>query len=220
MKVPIYNQQAGKVGEVDLPVALFEVKPSEHLIAEAVRVQLSNARPGLANTKTRGEVRGGGKKPWKQKGTGRARAGSNRSPIWRHGGVTFGPKSNRNWNLKMNRTAKTKALLMALSDKVSNQKLFVVDKVEFPEAKTKLAAKFVSDFGKALAFGKKQLLIVPNGHHVLVRTLRNIPAISTISAKNLNIVEIIKNNEVILLQEALTVMEDTFRKQMSKGAKI
>jgi large subunit ribosomal protein L4 len=141
MKVPIYNQQAGKVGEVDLPVALFEVKPSEHLIAEAVRVQLSNARPGHANTKTRGEVRGGGKKPWKQKGTGRARAGSNRSPIWRHGGVTFGPKSNRNWNLKMNRTAKTKALLMALSDKVSNQKLFVVDKVEFPEAKTKLAVE-------------------------------------------------------------------------------
>src|SRR6185503_8469352 len=127
MKVPVYNQKAETVGEVDLNPKIFEVKPSLHLMAEAVRVQQANARKGLAHTKTRGEVSGGGKKPWKQKGTGRARVGSTRSPIWRHGGVTFGPRSNRNWELKINKKAKTKALFMSLSDKAKDGKLIVID---------------------------------------------------------------------------------------------
>src|SRR2546430_17130980 len=103
MKTPLYNQKAEKVGDIELNAKIFEIKSSLHLVTEAVRTQASNARKGLANTKTRGEVSGGGKKPWKQKGTGRARAGSNRSPIWRHGGITFGPTSARNWTLKMNK---------------------------------------------------------------------------------------------------------------------
>src|SRR5262245_24267265 len=126
MKVPVYNQKAESVGEIDLNAKIFGVKPSLHLMAESVRVQLSNARKGLAHTKTRGEVSGGGKKPWKQKGTGRARVGSTRSPIWRHGGVTFGPRSNRNWELKINKQAKRKALFMSLSDKASDGKLIII----------------------------------------------------------------------------------------------
>ncbi len=91
MKTNLYNQKGETIGDVELNPKIFEVKPNEHLLAEAVRIQLSNSRQGTSNTKTRGEVSGGGKKPWKQKGTGRARAGSSRSPIWRHGGITFGP---------------------------------------------------------------------------------------------------------------------------------
>src|SRR3954467_8272437 len=105
MKTSVYNQKAEVVGDIELNDAIYALKPNIHLLAEAVRIQAANARKGLAHTKTRGEVSGGGKKPWKQKGTGRARVGSIRSPIWRHGGVTFGPRSNRNWELKINKKA-------------------------------------------------------------------------------------------------------------------
>ncbi len=214
MKVQVYNQQAQVVGDIELVPALFELKPNPHLMAESVRVQLSNARTGLAHTKTRGEVRGGGKKPWKQKGTGRARAGSIRSPLWRHGGVTFGPRSDRNWSLKINRTAKTKALLMALSDKVSSGKFLVVDKIEFADLKTKLGAGFVKDFTKALNLGKKQLLLLPDARNNLMRVFRNIPSVQVVSAKNLNIVDLLKNADIIALKDSIKVLEETFKREI------
>src|SRR5436190_15169179 len=123
MKISVYNQKAEVIGDIELNDKIYAVKPTLHLLAEAVRVQAANARKGLANTKTRGEVSGGGKKPWKEKGTGRARVGSTRSPIWRHGGVTFGPRSKRNWELKINKKAKTKALFMSWSDKAKDGKI-------------------------------------------------------------------------------------------------
>ena len=137
MKTTVYNQKGESVGEVELNSKIFEVKPNMHLLAEAVRIQQSNSRSGNANTKTRGEVSGGGKKPWKQKGTGRARAGSTRSPIWRHGGVTFGPRANQNWELKINKKAKTKALFMSLSDKAKNGSVIVIDQIALDQPKTK-----------------------------------------------------------------------------------
>src|SRR5204862_1502835 len=131
--------------DIELNDKIYAVKPTLHLLAEAVRVQASNARKGLANTKTRGEVSGGGKKPWKQKGTGRARVGSIRSPIWRHGGITFGPTSDRNWELKMNKKAKTKALFMSLSDKAKNNRFIVIDQISFEQPKTKEFVKVLAD---------------------------------------------------------------------------
>src|SRR6185295_4590416 len=129
MKTSLYNQKGEVIGDVELNSKIFEVKPNMHLLAEAVRISQRNSRNGIAHTKTRGEVSGGGKKPWKQKGTGRARVGSSRTPIWRHGGITFGPRSNRNWELKMNKKAKTQALFMSLSDKAKENQFIVIDQI-------------------------------------------------------------------------------------------
>lgn len=219
MKLPLYNQQAEKTGEVEVNSNIFGLKPNKHLMAEAVRVLMSNARTGLAHTKTRGDVRGGGKKPWKQKGTGKARAGSNRSPIWRHGGVTFGPRSNRNWSLKLNRKANTQALLMSLSDKVAGNKAFVVDKLEFPALKTKHGAEFVKAFEKTLSFGKRVLVVVPDGRSPLAKVFRNIPKTDVLSAKALNILDILKATDMVVLQDSLEVLNQTFKRAAEEKAK-
>ena len=213
MKVPVYNQKAEIVGDVELSSKIFEVKPKAHLLAEAARVQMSNARKGLANSKTRGEVRGGGKKPWKQKGTGRARAGSIRSPLWRHGGVTFGPRSNRNWELKLNKKAKKQALFMTLSDKAQEKKFVVVEKLELPAIKTREMAGILKDFrSKISELGKKQLLIVAKKDENLLKSVRNIPDIQTIFSIFLNVVDVIKADGVIALKESLPVIEKTYLK--------
>jgi large subunit ribosomal protein L4 len=213
MKVPLYNQEAEVVGELDLNSKIYEVKPSMHLMAESVRVQQSSARVGLAHTKTRGEVSGGGKKPWKQKGTGRARAGSTRSPIWRHGGITFGPRSNRNWELKINKKAKTKALYMSLSDKAKEGKLIVVDKIVLEPVKTKAFAKIMTGFKtKISGMGKKTLFVVPQSDPSLVRASRNLEHLKPVVASTLNIVDVLKADTLFVLKDSLNVIEKTYLK--------
>lgn len=216
MKVPVYNQKAEVVGEVELNSKIFEIKPKEHLLAEAVRIQLSNARTGTAHTKTRGEVRGGGKKPWKQKGTGRARVGSIRSPLWRHGGITFGPRSNRNWELKLNKKAKTQALFMALSDKAKENGFIVVDRIELPAIKTKTVVDIIGSFKKAIKdLGRKQLLVLPKKDEKLLKSARNIPSIESIFANSLNVVSVIKADSIIALKDSLPVIGKTYLKKAS-----
>jgi large subunit ribosomal protein L4 len=219
MKVSVYNQEGKTVGEVELSAKLFEVKPNEHLMAESVRVQQSNARLGLAHTKTRGEVRGGGKKPWKQKGTGRARAGSIRSPLWRKGGVTFGPRSNRNWELKINKKAKTKALAMALSDKAAHGKVIVVDAITMPEVKTRTFTTILKSLQTSVKdLGKKTLILVPTGKSGVVRASRNIPTCTPMPAKTLNIVSVVNADWLLVLKDSLPVLEQTFTaKTVEKG---
>src|SRR5712664_637894 len=136
LRIPVFSLEHEPVGEIELPASIATQPARDHLLFEVVKMQLANRRAGTAATKTRGEVRGGGKKPWKQKGTGRARAGSTRSPIWRHGGVTFGPRANQNWELKINKKAKTQALFMALSDKAKENQFIVIDQISI-EPKTK-----------------------------------------------------------------------------------
>ncbi len=217
MKVSVYNQQGQVVGNVDLNDKLFAVAPEKHLLAEAVRIQQSNSRLGLAHTKTRGEVRGGGKKPWKQKGTGRARAGSIRSPLWRHGGVTFGPRSNRNWELKLNKKSKVKALAMALTDKVQEKRLYVIDEISLTENKTRHVAGMFKELGKNLeGFGKKHLLVVQSGRQGVVRASRNLANCTPVSASTLNLLEIMKADDVIVLKGALEVLDKTFVKEVRK----
>ena len=212
MKVAVYNQKAEPVGEIELNAKIFDVKPSLHLMAEAVRVQQANARKGLAHTKTRGEVSGGGRKPWKQKGTGRARVGSTRSPIWRHGGVTFGPRSTRNWELKINKKAKTKALFMSLSDKAKDGKLFVIDSIKLEPVKTKEFVKLLGAIDKVHKLGKKQLFLMPRKHDELVRASRNIPFFMPILASSLNIVDVMSADNLVVLKDALAVIEKTYLK--------
>src|SRR5204862_3545370 len=129
MPTPLYNQTGEKVGQVDLDQKVFGLKPKAAVIEQAIATILTNRRQPLAHTKTKGEVRGGGRKPWQQKGTGRARHGSIRSPQWKGGGVIFGPRSNRNYFKKMNVTAKRQALLMALSDKAQHDRLVLVNDI-------------------------------------------------------------------------------------------
>lgn len=213
MKVPVYNQNAEAIGEVELNSKIFEVKPSLHLMSESVRVQASNARKGLANTKNRGEVSGGGKKPWKQKGTGRARAGSNRSPLWRGGGVTFGPTSDRNWELKINKKAKTKALFMSLSDKAKDGKLIIIDNLKLETPKTKEFVKILAAFDKALkGIGKKQMFLLPAKDESLVRASRNLPAINPTFAASLNITDVLKADTMLVMKDSLAVIEKTYLK--------
>ncbi len=210
MKISVYNQKAEVVGEIELNDKIYGIKPSLHLLAETVRIQASNARKGLANTKTRGEVSGGGKKPWKQKGTGRARVGSTRSPIWRHGGITFGPTSDRNWSLKINKKAKTKALFMSLSDKVTDGKLIIVEGMDVENAKTKNFVQIMSSFVGKL--GKKQLLVMPKKQDGLVRASRNIPHLTSTLATSLNVTDILKADTCVILKESLAVIEKTYLK--------
>jgi large subunit ribosomal protein L4 len=215
MKISVYNQKAEVVGEIDLNDKIFAVKPTLHLMAEAVRIQASNARKGLANTKTRGEVSGGGKKPWKQKGTGRARAGSTRSPIWRHGGVTFGPTSDRNWSLKINKKAKTKALFMSLSDKANDGKLIVLEGLNLEAAKTKQFVEIMKSFETKLenGLGKKQLLVMAKKDDSLVRASRNIPNLFSSLATSLNITDILKADTMVILKDSIAVIEKTYLKE-------
>lgn len=220
MKTTLYNQNAEAVGEVELNSRIFEVKPSRHLLAEAVRVQQNNGRQGTSSTKTRGEVRGGGKKPWKQKGTGRARAGSTRSPIWRHGGVTFGPRANQNWELKMNKKAKSKALFMSLSDKAGSNQFIVIDSIVLDQPKTKQFSKVLTFFQKGLKdMGKKKLFLIPRSDANLARACRNIPSVTPILASSLNIVDVLKADTIMVLKDSLAVIEKTYLKNSKSKAK-
>ncbi len=220
MKIQVYNQNAESVGEIEVSDKIFAVKPSLHLMAESVRAQANNARKGLANTKTRGEVSGGGKKPWKQKGTGRARAGSTRSPIWRHGGVTFGPTSDRNWSVKINKKAKTKALFMSLSDKARDGKFIVIEGINLEKAKTKEFIKIMQAFHTKLnVLGNKQMMVLPKKDESLVRASRNLPEVTSVLATSLNITDILKTDSMLVLKDSLQVIEKTYLKDSAKAVK-
>jgi large subunit ribosomal protein L4 len=154
-KLPVYNLKAEKTKEAELNPAVFGVKVKESLVHQVMVAQMANSRVAIAHTKTKGEVRGGGKKPWKQKGTGRARHGSSRSPIWVGGGITFGPRSNRNFSLKINKKMKTKALFMCLSDKLNEKLLVIIDKLSLTDGKTKEIVGVVKSFRDILTLKEK-----------------------------------------------------------------
>jgi len=154
-KIKIYNQKAEEVGDLKLSDKVFGVKTNEALVHQAYVTQMSNERQVLAHTKDRSEVRGGGRKPWRQKGTGRARAGSRRSPIWIGGGVTFGPRSDRNFKKKINKKMRQKALLMVLSDKATNDNLLVLNRIDAKGYKTKAIDEMLGNLENILEKGAK-----------------------------------------------------------------
>ena len=217
MKTNVYNQKGDVVGEIELNSKIFEVKPNTHLLAEAVRISQANSRQGGGHTKTRGEVRGGGKKPWKQKGTGRARVGSIRSPIWRHGGITFGPRSNRNWELKINKKAKTAALFMTLSDKAKENQFIIVDQIVLEQPKTKEFVSVLKDLRfKIKDLSQKQLWILPKKDDKLMRSSRNLQSVNSVLANSLNILDVLKADSIIALKDSFGVIEKTYLKQKDK----
>lgn len=206
--VKLYNQQGTVVGDLTLDASLFGVKPDAALVHEAAIAQKANSREAIAHTKDRGEVAGTGKKPWKQKGTGRARAGSRRSPIWVGGGITFGPTNARNFSLKMNRKARRKALAMVLSDKLASDRFVAIDSLKLPASKTKEMSNILKKLPMA---GKKTIIIVEPGNTSAVRATRNLPRISTIAATSLNVVDLLAYDCVLASKEAIEVLTKTYK---------
>lgn len=206
MIVDLYNQKKDKVGKLELPDKIFAVKFNPDLVHQTYVAQISNARKVIAHAKGRGEVSGGGRKPWVQKGTGRARHGSTRSPLWKGGGVTFGPTKDRNFSKKINKKAKQKALFMMLSNKVSDQELFVLDKLEIAEAKTKEMNKILINFSD----GKKTLIVLPEKQENILRSTKNLPDIKTSLADSLNVSDLLNYKYILMPQKAIEVIEKTY----------
>jgi large subunit ribosomal protein L4 len=215
IKVKIYNQKAESTGEMNLDEKVFAVEANQDLLHQAVTTQRNNSRQVLAHTKSRSEVRGGGKKPWRQKGTGRARAGSTRSPIWIGGGITFGPTKDRNFSQKINLKMKRKAILMALSDKIKNNAMAVVDKFDFNDFKTKEGDKMIESFEtKVFKQDKRRsvLILDDKKNEKLKNSLRNLEGVEVINLDNINIVQLLKKRELMLSEEALQVIAKRYNK--------
>jgi large subunit ribosomal protein L4 len=188
--------------EPTLNEMIFGAKPRTHLLHQAVVMQLANRRTGSAATKSKGFVSGGGKKPWRQKGTGRARAGSIRSPIWVGGGTVFGPQS-RDYSYRMPRTARREALLSALSLKKRESKLIVVDKLELEQAKTKLMVRALAELKVASA-----LLVIPQADAKIERSARNLPKVKVLRVEGLNVYDLLRYEHLILTDDALKILQE------------
>jgi large subunit ribosomal protein L4 len=207
MQVEVYNANKEVIGKATLPAKVFGLDFNPDLVKQAVDAQIANGRLTLAHTKDRSEVRGGGRKPWRQKGTGRARHGSNRSPIWIGGGVTFGPTKERNFSKRINKKAKTKALLMALSSKAKDKEIIVLDK--FEGAKTKDLDKLLNTL-----LGDKRrsvLLVTPESNASLGKASRNIQKMEVIDAKSLNVVDVLKYKNIVLIKDAIKTIESHYK---------
>ncbi|MFA6525284.1 MAG: 50S ribosomal protein L4 [Patescibacteria group bacterium] len=209
-KVAVYNQEGKTVGEIELPAQIFGVKINPELVQEAVVRQQANKRQVLAHTKGRSEVRGGGRKPWAQKGTGRARQGSIRSPLWIGGGITFGPTNERNFSKQMNRKAKKKALFMVLSDRAQDEKVVVVDSLKLPEIKTKVLVGIIN---KLPVKNSKTLVIVPETDKVITKSANNLPLVETCQADNLNIIQVMNAEYLLIAKDSITKMQKTYFKK-------
>lgn len=206
-ELKLYSLEGKEVGTLPVSDSLFAVEPKESVIHQAILAQEANSRVTLAHTKDRSEVSGGGKKPWKQKGTGRARHGSTRSPIWVGGGVAHGPRNDRNFSVKLNKKTKRTALAMVLTDKVKDGAFVAVENYDIPEAKTKFAAKM----RKVLPGAEKNtLVILTTGDAIMRRALQNVPKTKSIYAHSLNVRDIAKYRNVIASQAAIQVMAETF----------
>ncbi|OGD10780.1 MAG: 50S ribosomal protein L4 [Candidatus Aminicenantes bacterium RBG_13_62_12] len=201
-KVQVIDANGQKTGEVALPAAVFRYPVKEHLLYEAAVNALANRRRGTAATKTRGMVSGGGRKPWKQKGTGRARAGSNRSPLWRKGGTVFGPQP-RDFGYDLPKQARRNALRSALSLKASEKQLLILDKIELREAKTKEAAKLLRGLQLDSA-----LIVDRSSNRNLFRAVRNIPGSRVLEPKELTAYDVLKHTWLVFTEPAFdTLME-------------
>lgn len=212
METIVYNQQGEKVGTYDLPERVFGVPHKDSVVHQAMRVQLGNARQVIAHTKDRSEVSGGGKKPWRQKGTGRARHGSIRSPLWTGGGVTFGPRNDRNFSLKINKKQKHKALAMVLSSKVKAGKMAVLDMLALKEPKTKYMADVLHAFTAVLpeAATRKTLIIIAGADKNITLASRNLPNAKVLRADSLNVNDLLTYRYVILQKDAIETIEKTY----------
>ncbi len=215
--VPVYNSEGKQVGEQTLSDAVFGVPLKDHVVSAVVESLQANARRAVAHTKHRGEVRGGGKKPWKQKGTGRARAGSIRSPLWRGGGVIFGPRSDRNFSKKVNARLRRDAIRMCLSDKVRDHRFCVVDQFSaITPQKTKAAHAVFRTLGRATgcAFGRTPTMLLVGREDTLARITRNLATVHPTRVEQINALTLTAHPYLIASREAVLDLESRFQKAM------
>ncbi len=214
MKTILYNQQGEKAGEILLPKEIFALKMNSDLVHQVVVSQMANRRQKSAHTKTRADTRGGGKKPWRQKGTGRARHGSIRSPIWRGGGVTFGPSKEKIFKKKIPRKMRRKALLMILSEKAKNNLLIFLDKLKLEKAKTKLMIEIIRAQSQNLKIQTRKresfLIVLPKIDNNVILAANNIPKTATIQAKDLNCLDVLTYKYLIILKDSIKIIKQTF----------
>ncbi|MBF6569789.1 MAG: 50S ribosomal protein L4 [Candidatus Binataceae bacterium] len=204
VKLPLFSAAHEQVGELEMSPRVFACEGNPSLFHEAVRMQLANRRSGTAATKTRGFIAGGGRKPWRQKGTGRARAGSTRSPIWRHGGTTFGPQP-RDYSYSMPKKAWRKALCMAISERAKNGKLTVVNSLALDQPRTKLAKTMLEGLGLRHA-----LVVVSEGEESFYRAARNLAAYKVLPIAGLNVYDILNYDELLMSDKSARAIEARF----------
>lgn len=196
--IPVLAPDKTQVGEIELPAFIAQQPEREHLLFEIVRMQLANRRSGSASTKTRAEVRGGGKKPWKQKGTGRARAGSNRSPIWVGGATIFGPRP-RSYAYRLPRSARRTALCTALATKQREGTLIVVDQIPITEPKTKRMVEFLA----GLELGTNVLVVIADADANIEKAARNLPEVKVLRSVGVNVYDLLRYRKVLFTKDAL-----------------
>lgn len=204
-KVNVYNMQGELVEEMELSEDIFGVEINEHVVYEVVKNQLANKRQGTQSAKTRAEVRGGGRKPWRQKGTGRARQGSIRSPQWKGGGVVFAPKP-RDYSYSVPKKVKRLALKSVLTDKLQNNEMIVVDQLSFDAPKTKDMKRVLAN----LKADKKALIVMAEKDANVIRSANNIPNVATTLVNTINVYDILKYNSFIITKEAVKRVEEVY----------
>jgi large subunit ribosomal protein L4 len=204
-QLDVYDLNKKKVGSVDLDPAIFEAPVRKHLLHDVVNWQLARRRAGTASTKERGEVRGGGRKPWRQKHLGRARHGSIRSPLWRKGAVVFGPKP-KDWSYSMNKKTKKQALISALSYKQGEGVIVAVNDFTLPEIKTKQVADFVKKFEL-----KSALIVVSDDDGNLFKSSRNIKNVKVIKIEGINVYDVLKFDALVLTEDAIKRAEEVLK---------
>ena len=204
-KVDIYDIKGKKVSDIELAESVFGIEPNENIVHAVLVNYLANQRQGTQSTKTRAEVRGGGRKPWRQKGTGRARQGSIRAPQWIKGGIALGPKP-RSYKYTVNKKERRLAIKSILSSKVLEKELTVVDKLELKEIKTKSMVKAL----EALKVEGKTLIILPEGNKNVTMSARNIEGVKAIQANNINVFDLLKYNNLILPVDTVKKLEEVY----------
>ena len=202
-KVALYNQNGSQVGEVELNDAVFGIEPNEHVLFEAIIMQRASLRQGTHKVKGRSEVRGGGRKPWRQKGTGRARQGSIRAPQWRGGGTVFGPVP-RSYSYKLPKKVRRLAIKSALSSKVKENNILVLDALSFDAPKTK---DFIAVL-KNLSVDKKALVVTDGLNENVVLSARNIPGVTVVEATGVNVLDVVNHDQLIMTKSAVEKVEE------------
>jgi large subunit ribosomal protein L4 len=202
-KVQVVNMQGAPVGEIELDEYVFGIEPHIHVLHSAVVAQLASLRRGTSSTLLRGEVRGGGRKPWRQKGTGRARAGSSRSPLWRGGAVLFGPKP-RDYSYKLPKKVRRLALRSALSSKLKEANLVVVDEINLAEVKTREMVKLL----QALNIDKKALVVTRENDESVIRSARNIEGVKAMQVEGLNVLDLLRHDTLVITKAAVTKTQE------------
>jgi len=202
--VDVYNMKGDKTGSLDISDDIFDIKVNEHALHMAVVQYLANQRQGTKGTKTRSEVRGGGRKPWRQKGTGRARQGSTRSPQWTGGGVVFAPKA-RDYSIKLNKKQKRLALKSALSSKVQGGKFVVVDSLSLPEVKTKEMLQICENLN-----ANNALVVLDSVDKNVILSARNIPTLKTAGVNTINVYDILKHDTFVVTKDAVAKMQEVY----------